>query len=309
MLDSSRPARLARAWDALIGLSVGDALGAMHFVPGARPGDLDPDRLPPPPWHWTDDTEMACTVVDRLAADDRIDQDALARNFAERYQPHRDYGPNAVVLLRRIRDGAPWRAAAGALFGGLGSCGNCSAMRVAPLGAYFADDPDRAAHEATRAAEVTHRHPEGVAGAVAVALAAAHAARGTGNLLGAVAAAMPAVEVRADDVRAGLAQAARLDPDTDPVAAAGVLGNGAQLLCQDTVPFAVWVAARYGTDYPGAIRACIAAGGDVDTMSAIVGGIVAAAAGAAAVPDDWRQAREPLPAWLAAPPPAGPAAP
>ncbi|WP_210408401.1 ADP-ribosylglycohydrolase family protein, partial [Allokutzneria sp. NRRL B-24872] len=82
----------------------------------------------------------------------------------------------AVVTLRRIREGEPWRTVAGEAFGGQGSRGNGAAMRVAPLGAHFADDPARAAMEAALSAEVTHPHPEGVAGAVAVALAAAHAA-------------------------------------------------------------------------------------------------------------------------------------
>jgi ADP-ribosylglycohydrolase len=49
-------------------------------------------------------------------------------------------------------------------------------MRVAPLGAYYADDLRKAAAEAVLSAEVTHTHPEGVAGAVATAVAAALAA-------------------------------------------------------------------------------------------------------------------------------------
>jgi len=60
-------------------------------------------------------------------------------------------------------------------FGGQGSMGNGGAMRVAPLGAYFADDLGRCAEEARASALVTHTHPEGVAGAIAVAVAAAMA--------------------------------------------------------------------------------------------------------------------------------------
>jgi hypothetical protein len=46
-------------------------------------------------------------------------------------------------------------------------------MRVAPLGAYFADDLDMVVEQAERSATTTHCHAEAVAGAVAVALAAA----------------------------------------------------------------------------------------------------------------------------------------
>jgi ADP-ribosylglycohydrolase len=56
---------------------------------------------------------------------------------------------------------------------GRGSFGNGGAMRIAPLGAFFADDVERVVVEARRAREVTHAHPEAVARAVAVAVAAA----------------------------------------------------------------------------------------------------------------------------------------
>jgi len=45
-------------------------------------------------------------------------------------------------------------------------------MRVAPLGAYYFGNPARAAAEAAAQAEVTHANIEGIAGAVAVAVAA-----------------------------------------------------------------------------------------------------------------------------------------
>jgi ADP-ribosylglycohydrolase len=58
------------------------------------------------------------------------------------------------------------------------------------------------------------------------------------------------------------------------------------------------VAARCLDDYRQAICACVRAGGDIDTTSAIAGGIVAAFAGAQGIPEQWRDARESLPGWL-----------
>jgi ADP-ribosylglycohydrolase len=66
------------------------------------------------------------------------------------------------------------------------------------------------------------------------------------------------------------------------------------------VPFASWVAARFIGDYPGAVKACVEAGGDVDTTAAIAGGIVASFTGRAGIPAGWLAAREPLPDWLGA---------
>jgi ADP-ribosylglycohydrolase len=298
-------ARLALARDSLTGLSVGDALGAQYFVPGNRPADLLVGRLPEPVWEWTDDTEMACSVLAVVARHGAVDRDALAASFAERCEPNRGYGPGAFTILRLIRSGTPWPVAAAAAFEGQGSCGNGAAMRVAPLGAYFADSIPRAAAQAAAASEVTHAHPEGIAGGVAVAVAAALAARARlsgdrpepARLLAAVAASLDP----AGQVRRGLDRAAAL-LGRSVAEAAEELGNGSRVTAQDTVPFTIWVAARHLADYPAAVRACVEAGGDVDTTAAIVGGIVAAYTGLnppGGVPADWLAAREPLPAWLA----------
>ncbi|MFB8277511.1 ADP-ribosylglycohydrolase family protein [Nocardia colli] len=284
-------------------MSVGDALGAQFFVPGRSVPDLLAGRPPAAPWPWTDDTEMACSVYAEIRARGHIDQDALAAVFADRCEPYRGYGGGTVVVLHEIRDGRPWRDAAGAAFEGRGSWGNGAAMRVAPLGAYFAGDPDRAAAQAALSAEVTHRHPEAIVGAMVVAAATAHAAstRETGctpiELLQAVEPYL--VDGRTSD---GIRRARKLLGRT-VAEAAYELGNGAEVSAQDTIPFTLWAAATFLDDYPSAITACVEAGGDADTTAAIVGGIVAAHTGIGrrgdirGIPEQWLAAREPLPAW------------
>lgn len=285
-----------RAIDSLIGLSVGDAFGDQFFMLLNRGLSAARD-MPPAPWEWSDDTEMACSIVDVLMRAGSIDQDLLAESFAARLDPGRRYGAGALELLERIQDGDSWRAATAESFGGNGSYGNGAAMRVAPLGAYFAENLVRAAAEATASAQVTHAHPDGVAGAVAVAVAAAHAAGG-----GSAADLMPAVleHVPAGYVRRGVERAQRIQGDSAE-RAARELGNGSRITAQDTVPFTLWVASRHLDDYEGAVRACVSVGGDMDTTGAIVGGIVAARVGSAGIPDEWQAAREPLPSWLRAP--------
>jgi ADP-ribosylglycohydrolase len=296
--------RLAFAENSLNGLSVGDALGAQYFVPGNRVVDLLAGTVPPPVWEWTDDTEMACSVVWMLREAGTIEPDTLAAVFAERCEPYRGYGVGAFIVLRQIRQGLPWAEAAAAAFNGEGSCGNGAAMRVAPLGAYYADSPQSAVEQATRQARLTHAHPEGIAGAVAVAVAASRATAArladqrpaAGTFLDEVLAHVPRGAVRTGIARARRMIRASVDE------AAYELGNGAGVTAQDTVPFTMWVAARHLDDYPGAIRACVQAGGDVDTTAAIVGGIVSGYTGAAGIPVDWLESREPLPPWAAARP-------
>ena len=81
---------------------------------------------------------MALSVVEQLEARGRIDQDELALRFARRMDPSRGYGRGACEILTAIRDGRPWRPVSTSAFRGMGSFGNGAAMRVAPLGAYFA---------------------------------------------------------------------------------------------------------------------------------------------------------------------------
>ncbi|MDT0612340.1 ADP-ribosylglycohydrolase family protein [Streptomyces lancefieldiae] len=290
--------RLARALSSLRGLSVGDALGSQFFVPANYPL-LMRRELPPGTWQWTDDTEMACSVVSVLAAHHRIDQDALAHSFAHHHDFDRGYGPAVNRLLRLVREGGDWRELAAALFNGQGSWGNGAAMRIAPLGAWYADDPEQATHQAEISAYPTHQHREAVVGAMAVAAAAALAADPDGPpaphaLLDGVIALVPR-----SAVGAGLRRARDMLDYGDATTVAAVLGCGRRTTAHDTVPFALWSAARSLGDYEHAFWTTAQVGGDVDTTCAIVGGVIASTR-EGAPPAEWAGRVEALPAWMAA---------
>lgn len=294
--DSSSDRRLARALASLRGLAVGDALGSQFFVPAHYPL-LKSQELPDAPWQWTDDTEMACSVLAVLIAHGRIDQDALARSFAEHHDFDRGYGPAVNRLLRQVREGGDWRELASALFKGQGSWGNGAAMRIAPLGAWYADDPEQATHQAEISAYPTHQHREAVVGAMAVAAAAALVADPAGTpspqaLLDGVIALVPR-----SAVGAGLRRARDMLDYADAATVAAVLGCGRRTTAHDTVPFALWSAARALGDYERAIWATARVGGDMDTTCAIVGGVVAAGKGGTP-PAQWLERTEALPDWL-----------
>lgn len=290
--DSPRNRMLA----SLEGLSVGDAFGEQFFW---HPEDIPRRRTDVPYWRWTDDTEMALSIAAVLMRHGEIDGDRLAESFAGQFDPRRGYGAGMLFeLLPAIQHGADWRTAARSLFNG-GSFGNGGSMRVAPLGAWFADDLDQAAEQARRSAEVTHAHPEGIAGAVAVAIAAAVAANhrreqqisGPRTFVEAVREHVPQSEVRS---KLDLAYE-KLGPGVSADRAAELLGNGDRITAQDTVPFCVWMAGAHLDDYEEALWQTVSVHGDMDTTCAIVGGIVAANVGIDGIPAAWREAREPLP--------------
>ncbi|MET8803290.1 ADP-ribosylglycohydrolase family protein [Streptomyces sp. NPDC004546] len=294
--DSSSSGRLERALASLRGLAVGDALGSQFFVPANYPL-LKRRELPAGPWQWTDDTEMACSVVAVLAAHGRIDQDALARSFAEHHDFDRGYGPAVNRLLRLVREGEDWRELAAGLFNGRGSWGNGAAMRIAPLGAWYADDPEQATHQAEISAYTTHQHREAVVGAMAVAAAAALAGSPDGPpspeaLLDGVIALVPK-----SAVGQGLRRARDMLDYGDAVTVAAVLGCGRRTTAHDTVPFALWSAARSLGDFEAAFWTTAGVGGDVDTTCAIVGGVLAS--GKAGTPAaEWVERSEALPDWV-----------
>lgn len=279
-----------RALLSLQGLSVGDAFGERFFR--QDPSLIQERSLPPGVWNWTDDTHMALSIVQVLFEFGKIEQDQLARLFAERYsqQPWRGYGGGARRLLGKFSRKADWREEAPYLFGG-GSFGNGAAMRAAPIGAYFSGDPQKAAAEADKSAQITHAHPEGRAGGMAVALAAA--------LFPSQPDVKPGLEFLEDTaallpeskVRAGIEIALRIPPDQVEQAASR-LGTGWQVAAFDTVPFCLWVAAHHADTYENALWVTVSGRGDMDTTCAIVGGIIGTAL---PVPPEWLARREPLP--------------
>ncbi|MCF2529980.1 ADP-ribosylglycohydrolase family protein [Yinghuangia soli] len=290
-------ARRALAFDALAGLSTGDAFGNQAFP--ERVVVRGPGR-PAGEWAWTDDTQMACSVLDVLLRHGTVDQADLAQRFAERAETERDYGQGALRFIARVKEGGYWREVCRELFHGVGSWGNGGAMRVAPLGAYFADDLSRAAAESAASSEVTHAHPEGVAGGIAIGVAAAYAASQRGRDKPMEADELISVAVAftpKGDTRTGMEKSLQL-LDRPAAEVAAKLGNGARISAPDTVPFALWAAATRFDDFEAAVRTCAEAGGDMDTTAAMAGGIIAAFHGTAAIPAAWAAQREPLPAWM-----------
>ncbi|MDP9614007.1 ADP-ribosylglycohydrolase [Streptomyces demainii] len=78
---------------------------------------------------------------------------------------------------------------------------------------------------------------------------------------------------------------------------AAVLGCGRRTSAHDTVPFALWAAARHLGSFEETFWQTASAGGDVDTTCAIAGGVVAAEA-AGAPPAHWQDRTEALPEWV-----------
>jgi len=202
-----------------------------------------------------------------------------------------------------------------------GSCGNGSAMRVAPLGAFLAPtwhgDEDawsegsslcgfekRIVSEAALQAEVTHCHPEGIAGSIAVTTLSHNVTDAAiNNYLD-----YPNQDkifyqnllrlTLKGQVWNGIAKARDLPYDMPISKVIQILGNGTHVTCQDTVPLCCYLVIKHLTLngkspelYEKAIIETSMAFGDVDTNCAIVGGIIGVVS---PPPEKWSQFCQPM---------------
>lgn len=100
-----------RIFGSLLGLALGDAFGApyeggiLERAIWALVGTQDGKR------RLRDDTQMTIDVIESLVECGRIDQNDLARRFAQSYRWSRGYRPRAARVLKRIRRGQSWESA------------------------------------------------------------------------------------------------------------------------------------------------------------------------------------------------------
>ena len=222
----------------MIGAISGDVIGSVHEGAAAQAKDFP---LFVSGSRFTDDTVLTVAVASAIREGE--DFGASIRRWGRRY-PHAGYGGWFRGWLFR-EDAPPYN-----------SFGNGSAMRVAAVGWAF-DNLDVVLREATKSAEVTHNHPEGIKGAQAVA-AAILVAR-TGQPKNPIAAFLS--ERFGYDCSMGLSALQRR--------------GGFDVTCQGTVPAAA-VAFLRSTDFEDAVRNAVSFGGDADTLACIAGAMAEA---------------------------------
>ncbi|HUJ62868.1 MAG TPA: ADP-ribosylglycohydrolase family protein [Kofleriaceae bacterium] len=231
----------------------------------------------------SDDTEHACmTAQALLASGDDVDRFARALAWKLRWW---------LVGLPPAIGGGTLRALVRSWFGlraGARSAGNGAVMRAPVIGAWF-DDPARIAPFVAASTAITHRDPRAHAGALAIAIAAHHAARDR-EIDAAVV--LDAIRRRVTD-RELLGALGRVEHALgsrgEPEALADQLGlaRGVTGYVHHTVPVCLHAWLRSPRDVRAAIERVIALGGDSDTTGAIVGALAGASAGAGAIPDEW----------------------
>ena len=290
----SDPAVRDRVVGAVLGLALGDALGApfefrrAHDVPDPIPA-FDLPWMGLPPGSTTDDTAMAMNLVRSLADRGGFDADDLAaRHLAWFAGGPPDVGNLTRRVLSRAATGVPAADAARAVWEERGpevSAGNGSVMYCAPLGAAYANRREELLDAAPALSALTHYDERCRTAVLAVTLAVAALVRGET----AQAAVEDAVGTTIDreggeelEFLVGAVDVQRpVDgPDQGFVLFTAGLGLQALYRVADDVPVAP-------DDVERELRRVVALGGDTDTNAAVAGALLGAAAGAANLPARW----------------------
>lgn len=233
----------------MIGAIAGDIIGSVYEF---RPIKTKDFALFTPLCGFTDDTVLTVAVAEAILTG-RSYLEAI-REIGRRY-PDAGYGGFFYRWLHS-EDSRPYN-----------SWGNGSAMRVSPIGFAFNDEKS-VLLEASRTAEITHNHPEGVKGAQATALAIFLARTGSTK----------------HEIRTAIQT--RFDYDLKRTVDEIRPSYSFNESCQQTTPQAI-IAFLDSNSYEDAIRNAVSLGGDSDTLACITGGIAEAFYGD--VPPDIRE--------------------
>lgn len=286
-----------RARGALVGLAVGDALGAP--TEGKTPQDiagrwgrvtdfLSDDQA------GSDDTEYALFSARLLLRHGRELTSAAVANawrsdIINASNAYKGAGFSEMMAIRNLRDGMEPPASGRHLH----SWSDGLAMRVAPFGIAAAGDPQLAADLAARDGAVSHAG-EGIFAGQAVAAAVALAMTGAPmeKVFHAAIGAVPEDSWTSNAIKEGV-KIGGSSPDV--WSALGPLHSSlacAYYFWSDIAPEAVGLAfgiiAAARGKFTDAVPGAVNVGRDTDTIAAIAGAVCGASGGISAIPERWR---------------------
>lgn len=235
------------------------------------------------PGQWTDDTMMTKMLMESLF----ICGGFYPRDVSNRYLhwylagDPRGMGKTTKASLQRLKEGVRWTDS-----GIDGAEGNGTAMRAAPMGAFYHDDPLTVAEFARIESKITHKSLEAQEGAAAVALMVAFLWQGVDKekILEST-----MVFLRDSKVKDILVS---LDRSKNQVKLPEVLTQfGTRARVTQTVPSAA-ACFLMTESFEDAITAAIRAGGDTDTTAAVTGALAGTYYGFSAIPKRYRMPLE-----------------
>ncbi len=316
------PATLDQLTGSVLGLALGDALGAgveahppedaRRYVDTVLRLNTVPERGPGrfPFGQVTDDTQLMRELLLSIVEAGQFDPARFATRLLNLVASGRliGGGPAAHAAARQLALGMPWHEA------GMPApyAGNGAAMRAGPLGLLYGHDTRQLARIVCDQARVTHQDTRCSAGALAIAGATALAARREtirpAEFLVELSRVVEPIDAAFATILWDLTSWAHLPPDE----AAGFLHeqglepesrgewHGISSFVTSSVCWSLYAFLQSPDDYAEAVCIAIGVGGDTDTMAAMTGSIVGGRLGRAALPEPWCARLTDTGAWNAA---------
>jgi ADP-ribosyl-[dinitrogen reductase] hydrolase len=277
-----------RARGSLLGLALGDALGApFEFMRAASiPDPVPAFELPwlgQPPGSTTDDTAMAMNLAESLVERGGFDPDDIVQRHVAWF---RTGPPDVGNLTRRVLGGIRDETAAEATRlarevwerrGPEVSAGNGSVMYCAPLGVAYANQPEASFELTPALSALTHFDQRCRTACLAVTLTVAALVRGE-----------PAEEAIGDALAAVQDREGgeELEFLTEAVGVSRPVDGPDQGFCLYAAAVGLQAAVSAG-DFENALIRVVRLGGDTDTSVAVAGALLGARDGRQALPADW----------------------
>ena len=283
----------------IVGFAVGDALGMpaqfltreqirryygkpiSTFVK-AHPGHAS-DFLPQ--GSFTDDTQMMLATAECLIECRRMDPARQADALLSWYLntvPHRTPARANLRACKHLSTGRSWTKS------GVFSAGCAAGVRMPPVGLFFHRSPEALVRATLDNCTITHTEPRARAGAVAVSYL-------IGRLVQ-----MNSQSLPGDQVLETADQIAPIDSDM-----AGILRWVTQIVhlpveealfeigtssdAVEAIPAAVYCFLKHPRQYTAAVTAAVNGGDAADSIAALTGSFVGAAAGLEAISRHWRE--------------------
>jgi len=279
-----------KARGVIYGLAIGDALGwPLEFIPlssiKARYGPQGLRDLPDPAL-FTDDTQMSLAIAKALIESGEADLEMLMRAVAAHFiawknSPENNRAPGAACMrgVEALEAGIPWYESGVPYSKGCGS-----AMRVAPIGYLYQDDPARLRSVAIATGRVTHTHRTAEAACLAAAFLVKLALDGIPPhlYLEVVLDVTSGISDEFDAALMRMAHALTLSSEEEAMRYIGEGWTG-----EEAIALALYCVLRYPDDYAAAIWRAANSNGDSDSVACITGGIMGARLGVKAIPPAW----------------------
>jgi poly(ADP-ribose) glycohydrolase ARH3 len=273
---------LAKFIGCLLGTAIGDSLGAKiegtHFFQEIK--DIGP--------RYTDDTAMMIGAAESLIEYQGFDPGHMASRFVENFErePWRGYAWGPPRIFRLIRSGRKWDELLDREIYPGGSFGNGAAMRIAPVGLFYHDHPEKLREVVYQASKITHSHELALEGAALQAYAVARAIS-----------IMPA-KLDKEYFLNELVRFVQVEPYKEKLVSMRKLlderaardkviqqlGNSVEAL--NSVPAAIY-SFLLNTNFADSIIFAVGLGGDADTIGAMAGAIAGACYGVKGIPRRW----------------------